>query len=135
MMETLTIGTMAKRTGVKAVTIRYYESIGLLPKPVRTRGNFRSYSVAHCERLGFIRKARALGFALPEVRTLLSLASDNRKKCEDVYRVALEHLNEVERKLAELRALRRELRALMRTCQGGAISDCKIIGALSSRIA
>ena len=69
--EQLTIGNLAKATDTKVETIRYYERIGLLPAPARTRGNYRSYSPEQLDRLSFIRRARGLGFSLPQVRALL----------------------------------------------------------------
>jgi DNA-binding transcriptional MerR regulator len=73
-MARLTIGDLAKRTGTKVETIRYYERIGLLPEPGRTEGNYRSYGSEHLGRLSFIRRARDLGFSLDQVRELLGLA-------------------------------------------------------------
>src|SRR5258707_11737716 len=74
-MDALTIGQLGQATGTKVETIRYYEKIGLLPAPGRTTGNYRSYAAEHLQRLGFIRRARELGFSIEEVRELLKLAA------------------------------------------------------------
>jgi len=126
----LTIGDLGKATGTKIETIRYYERIGLLPKPPRTRGNYRNYGSAELGRLSFIRRARDLGFSIDQVRALLALSDDRQRDCATVDRIAAEHLREVERKLADLAALRRELKAVIDSCEGGTVADCRIIEAL-----
>jgi DNA-binding transcriptional MerR regulator len=93
--EQLTIGALAKATDTKVETIRYYERIGLLPAPARSRGNYRSYSPKQLGRLSFIRRARDLGFSLRQVRELLSLSDQRRRCCEAVDAIAREHLTEV----------------------------------------
>ncbi|MCM8730091.1 helix-turn-helix domain-containing protein [Hephaestia sp. GCM10023244] len=126
----LTIGDLGKATNTKVETIRYYERIGLLPKPPRTAGNYRDYGAAALARLSFVRRARDLGFSLDEVRALLDLADDRRCDCAGIDSIARAHLREVERKLADLAALRRELKAVIDSCQGGIVADCRIIEAL-----
>lgn len=127
------IGALAEATSTKVETVRYYERIGLLPEPGRTGGNYRSYDETHLGRLSFIRRARDLGFTLDQVRTLLGLAESRDSDCCTVDAVAQDHLADIERKISDLRALRRELRDLIGQCKRGAISDCRIIGALSPR--
>ncbi|WP_025031828.1 MerR family transcriptional regulator [Nitratireductor aquibiodomus] len=129
--ENFTIGDLAKATETKVVTIRYYERIGLLPEPERTAGNYRSYSASHLGRLSFIRRARDLGFAIEQVRDLLSLSDQRDRPCEAVDAIACEHLAEVERKIADLQALRRELGSIIDQCGCGTIAECRIIEALS----
>lgn len=126
----LTIGDLGKATKTKVETIRYYERIGLLTAPARTSGNYRSYGERELGRLSFIRRARDLGFALDQVRALLKLSDDRSQDCANVDRIAREHLGEVERKLADLEALRRELNALIDSCDGGSVAQCRIIEAL-----
>ena len=111
--------------------MRYYERIGLLPEPGRTRGNYRSYSGDHLTRLGFIRRARELGFTLDQIRALLGLADHRDNDCRAVDALASEHLAGIEQKIADLSALRRELGELIGQCKQGKIADCRIIGALS----
>jgi Cu(I)-responsive transcriptional regulator len=128
----MTIGDLAKVTGVKIVTIRYYEQAGLLPVPPRTEGNYRTYKPEHLRRLRFIRRLRDLGFTLEQVRDLLRLASDKKQSCDEVDRMTSEHLVTVEAKIRDLQKLASELRRLSRCCQGGGqIAECRIIEALS----
>jgi Cu(I)-responsive transcriptional regulator len=131
MTDTFSIGEMARATSTKVETIRYYERIGLLPSPARTGGNYRAYVRHHLERLSFIRRGRDLGFSLDEVRELLRLSDDRDQSCAEVDRIARLHLIEVERKLADLAALRVELRQLINQCQHGTVAECRIIEALA----
>ena len=128
----LSIGNLAKATGTKVVTIRYYEQIGLLPEPARTEGNYRTYTDEHMRRLRFIRRCRDLGFTLDQVRELLRLSSQENQECAEVDRITAQHLTEIEHKIADLTRLADELRHLSACCQGnGIIADCRIIEALS----
>jgi DNA-binding transcriptional MerR regulator len=129
--EQLTIGDLAKATDTKVETIRYYERVGLLPAPARTRGNYRSYSSVQLGRLSFIRRARGLGFSLSQVRGLLGLSDQRRRSCEAVDAIAREHLAEVDRKIADLVALRRELDSIISQCDHGTVAGCRIIEALT----
>ena len=133
MSASFSVGALARATGTKAETVRYYERIGLLPEPARTGGNYRAYARSHLERLGFIRRARDLGFSLDQVRALLRLADDREQPCAEVDRVARLHLAEVERKVADLVALGNELRQLIDGCHRGTIAECRILDALGSR--
>ncbi len=132
--QQFTIGDLAKATATKVETIRYYERIGLLPAPARTSGNYRSYNPKHLGRLSFLRRARDLGFSLEQVRALLGLSDQRRRSCEAVDRIAREHLAEVDRKIADLKALRRELYSVISQCGHGTVEDCRIIEALSPRL-
>lgn len=129
--HTLSIGELAKATGVKVVTVRYYEKIGLLPEPPRTDGNYRTYGLDHENRLRFIRRCRELGFTLGQVRDLLSLSTLKDDDCAAVDKVATDHLSAVERKIADLERMAGELRRISHCCRGGRIADCQIIEALS----
>ena len=130
--NSLTIGTLAKATGTKVVTVRYYERIGLLPPPARTAGNYRAYEPAHLERLRFIRRCRDLGFTLDQIRELLCLSSQDLPSCEEVDRIAAAHLAETEEKIADLTRLAARLRDIISRCEGvRVIADCRIIEALS----
>src|SRR5215475_5794924 len=124
----LTIGTLARETGVKVVTIRYYEQIGLMPVARRTDGNYRIYSSDHLRRLHFIRRCRDLGFTLDQIRDLLRLSSVKTQACAEVDRIADQHRRTIEKKLADLTRLANELRRLSACCRGkGIIADCRII--------
>jgi Cu(I)-responsive transcriptional regulator len=125
-----TIGDMGRATATKIETIRYYERIGLLPKPRRMTNNYRDYGQAELVRLSFIRRSRDLGFSLDQVRALLGLSDDRSRDCAGIDRIAKEHLLEVERKIADLQALRRELRSVIDSCGGGTVAECRIIEAL-----
>lgn len=125
------IGELAKATATKVETIRYYEQTGLLPAPARTQGNYRSYGGEHLARLSFIRRARDLGFSIEQVRALLDLSDDRARDCATVDQIASEHLREVDRKIADLTALRRELSAVIQSCGGGIVAECRIIEALA----
>jgi Cu(I)-responsive transcriptional regulator len=133
MANIYSIGELATAIDTKVETIRYYERVGLLPKPKRTAGNYRSYEAAHLGRLSFIRRARDLGFSIEEVRNLLGLADQKDRSCETVDAIAREHLADVDRKIADLNELRRELDAIIRRCHRGTIAECRILDALAPR--
>ena len=128
---TFNIGVLAKATGTKVETIRWYERARLLSAPDRTSGNYRVYGAAHLGRLSFIRRARDLGFSLDQIRTLLDIAEQQDRSCETVDAIAREHLEEVDRKIADLQALRRELDSVIGQCRHGRIAECRIIEALA----
>jgi DNA-binding transcriptional MerR regulator len=130
-MDALTIGQLSRATDTKIETIRYYEKIGLLPAPRRTTGNYRSYATEHLQRLGFIRRARELGFSIEDVRELLKLATHGERPCEEVDQLVAHHLEATEQKIAALTRLRRDLRETLNSCQGGRIAECRVIQALS----
>ncbi len=127
----LRIGDLGKATETKVETIRYYERIGLLAAPARTGGNYRAYRAEHLHRLSFIRRARDLGFSIDQVRALLDLSDQKERSCEAVDEIAREHLSEVERKIADLTVLRRELKELIGRCRQGTIAECRIVEALA----
>lgn len=130
-MSEMTIGGLAKATGTKAETIRYYERIGILGNAGRSGGNYRVYGAKELARLSFVRRARDLGFSLDQVRELLDIADDQSRSCGAVDKLAREHLSAVDRKIADLSALRRELGSLLDQCSQGTIADCRIIDALA----
>lgn len=125
------IGTIARRTGCPIETIRFYERIGLLPRPARSVGGHRIYGRAQEQRLVFVRRCRELGFSLDEVRNLLRLVDRRSYSCADVRRMTMAHLDVVRAKLGDLRRLERTLSAIVAQCAGGVTPDCPIIEALS----
>jgi MerR family transcriptional regulator, mercuric resistance operon regulatory protein len=132
----LTIGQLAAKTGVTSETIRFYEREGVIPRAARGgAGRYRRYQVADAERLRFVKRARDLGFSLNEVRELLALATgDADRPCGEVNAIAKTHLRQVNAKIEQLTALRRELNRLIRACDRDvAIADCTLLGALSAR--
>lgn len=125
------IGEAAKETGVPAKTIRYYESIGLLPPPARARNNYRFYGPQDIATLRFIQRARALGFTLKDVAGLLELWRDRKRASADVKALALDHIRAVERRIAELESIRRTLIDLTHRCHGDDRPDCPILDDLA----
>jgi MerR family transcriptional regulator, mercuric resistance operon regulatory protein len=128
----MAIGALSKRTGTNIETIRYYERGGLLPAPPRSAGGYRLYGTDHLKRLNFVRRARALGFSLAEVRKLLTLADQRRRPCAEVRVVAKAHLEDVKAKIADLRQMERVLRDTVARCEAGSGSHCPMIDALST---
>lgn len=126
----LTIGTMAKRTGSKVQTIRYYEQIGLMPEPERTAGGQRRYGGTALDRLAFIRHARDLGFSLGAIRELLDLSDTPDHPCAHVDAIAHRQLKAVEARLIRLEALRTELNRMISQCAGGVVADCRVLEVL-----
>jgi len=130
-MDGLSIGQLGRATGTTVETIRYYEKIGLLPAPIRTAANYRVYAERHVQLLGFIRRARELGFSIEDIRELMELASHREAPCADADGLAARHLETTERKIEALKRLRRELRDTLASCEGGRIAECRVIQALS----
>ncbi len=126
----LGIGALSRGTGVNIETIRYYERIGILPPPPRSRGGHRVYSVDHMKRLAFVRRSRELGFSLQEVRGLLGLVDGGEVTCDQVKTMTLGHLDEVRQRIADLRRMERVLREMAATCEGGNVPECPIIDTL-----
>jgi MerR family mercuric resistance operon transcriptional regulator len=127
----LSIGALSKRTGCNVETIRYYERLTLLPRPARTAGGHRAYSVEHLRRLRFVRRARELGFTLDEVRALLRLAGGSESSCAQVRELATVHLASVRAKIADLRTMERVLAETVRRCQHNEKPGCPLLKALS----
>jgi DNA-binding transcriptional MerR regulator len=132
MME-IAIGELARRTGVKVPTIRYYEQEGLVPVPARTEGQQRRYGAAAVARLNFIRHARELGFEVAAVRELLALSEDPNRPCAEVDGIARRHVEDIDRRIARLVALRRELQRSLDACGNGLVGDCRVIEALADQ--
>jgi len=114
---TMKIGDLSRDHGVPVETIRYYEREKLLPPPERTASNYRVYAPAHADRLRFIVNCRALDMTLDEIRALLSFHDAPGDDCSEVTRLLDRHLGHVSRRVAELRRLERQLRALRRACR------------------
>ena len=125
------IGEASKATGVSAKMIRHYESIGLIPEADRRDSNYRDYGAGDVHRLGFIRRARDLGFSIDEIRDLLRLWADRRRSSRDVKALALSHLAELDAKIALLNEMRSTLAHLADCCDGGDRPDCPIIESLA----
>jgi Cu(I)-responsive transcriptional regulator len=128
----LNIGEAARASGVTAKMVRHYESIGLLPPARRTEAGYRQYGMDDVRILQFIHRGRALGFSLDQIAGLLALWRDKQRASADVRRLALEHIDELDRKIAELEAMKRTLAALASSCHGDARSDCPILDDLAA---
>jgi MerR family transcriptional regulator, copper efflux regulator len=127
----MNIGEASAASSVSAKMIRYYESIGLIPGASRTPSGYRVYSREDVHRLRFIRRARDLGFSVEQMAALLALWSDRSRASADVKRIALEHIEELERKAREIEAMAGTLRHLADHCQGDRRPHCPIIDDLS----
>lgn len=131
MVKILAIGGLAQATGVKVPTIRYYESIGLLPTPLRTQGNRRHYDGSSVQRLKFIKHARELGFEIEAIRALLMLQEAPDQSCAAADVIARARLSEVDRRLASLTALKIELERMIKGCSQNRVEDCRVIEVLA----
>ncbi|SHF20737.1 MerR family transcriptional regulator, mercuric resistance operon regulatory protein [Ruegeria intermedia] len=124
------IGALSRETGVNIETIRYYEKIGLMPRPDRTPGGNRQYTHDHLKRLSFIRKSRDLGFSIAEIRSLLGMVDQHEVSCGEVHRMTLQHLAAVRDKIAALRKLETVLEAMAAKCARGDVPACPVIDTL-----
>lgn len=125
------IGEAARRSGVSAKMIRYYESLGLLKPAKRTAGGYRIYDDSDLHTLRFVRRARDLGFSIDEIERLLGLWQNRRRSSADVRQVARAHLADLDRRIEELQAMRRTLERLIDHCHGDHRPDCPILDDLA----
>jgi MerR family copper efflux transcriptional regulator len=121
------IGRAAQISGITAKMVRHYESLGLIPKAARTVGDYRVYSANDLHALRFIRRARGLGFSMKEIGGLLGLWRNQRRASEQVKRLALKHVADLDRKIGELQSMRATLANLAKHCHGDARPDCPIL--------
>jgi Cu(I)-responsive transcriptional regulator len=124
---TLNIGEAAARSGVSAKMVRHYESLGLLPQVKRTDSGYRQYGEKEVHTLRFIRRARDLGFGMAEIAELLKLWQNRRRSSAAVKRIALEHVADLERRIAEMTAMKQTLQRLVSCCHGDDRPDCPIL--------
>lgn len=127
----MSIGALSRLTGVKVTTIRFYESVGLMPAPPRSEGDRRLYGSEHQRRLAFIKHARDLGFEMDDIRTLLELADRPDMPCGQADTIARSHLAAVEEKVASLKLLRDELLRMIDSCERGRVASCRVIESLA----
>ncbi|WP_089172968.1 helix-turn-helix domain-containing protein [Bosea sp. AS-1] len=125
------IGELARRSGVKVPTIRYYEQVGLLPAPPRTQGQQRRYDESHASRLVFVRYARELGFEVEAIRELLAMSAKPEQSCAEVDEIARRHIAESDQRVEHLSKLRAELMRTVEECERGRVRECRVIGTLA----
>jgi MerR family transcriptional regulator, copper efflux regulator len=130
--RSMNIGEAAQASGVTAKMIRHYESIGLIGAAQRTGAGYRVYDEQDLRVLQFIHRARALGFSLDQIRDLLALWQDKNRASADVRALAKQHIDELNRKIAELESMRRTLEHLAASCHGDARSACPILDDLAA---
>ncbi len=131
-MDSMNIGDAARASRVSAKMIRHYEAIGLIGAARRTDAGYRVYANQDVQVLQFIHRARALGFSLDQIRDLLALWQDKGRASADVRALAREHIGELNRKIAEMEAMRRTLERLAASCHGDSRSDCPILDDLAA---
>jgi len=128
--EGMPIGQLSRLSGVNIETIRFYERAKMLPPPPRTPGGHRVYDTTHLRTLGFIRRARELGFSLEEIRMLIWLGGPERATCRNVRQIAARHLEGIRAKLNDLQKLERLLATTVAQCSGRSVPDCPVIDIL-----
>ena len=130
-MRATTIGGLAKASGVKVTTIRYYESIGLIDPPDRSDGGQRLYEKNAIERMNFIRHARDLGFSLDAVRELIALSSNRERSCAEIDEIARRHAADIRHRIKRLKALEREMERMIKSCSVDKVADCRVLAVLA----
>lgn len=130
MPPAFSIGTLAAMSGVKIETIRYYERIGIMPKPPRSAAGYRRYTSEHLSRLIFIRRGRELAFSLEALCGLLRLVDGHTHTCAEGRALALEHLGDIRAKIADLKRLERAMAEIATRCSGERVPDCALIDTL-----
>jgi MerR family copper efflux transcriptional regulator len=128
----MNIGQAARQTGLSSKKIRHYETIGLLKNATRSASGYRVYDENDLHVLRFIKRARSLGFALGQIKTLLSLWQDRKRASKNVKALAEQHINELEARIAELSQMREVLEHLAQNCSGDQRPDCPILSELAA---
>lgn len=126
----MNIGEAAHASGISTKMIRYYEQIGLIPKASRTGGGYRVYKNSEVDMLRFIKRARNLGFSMPEIGELLSLWQDQHRMSANVKQIAQAHILELEQKIENMQDMLNTLQALVNSCAGDQQPDCPILADL-----
>ncbi len=128
----MNIGHAAKLSGLPAKTIRFYEEEGLIAPARRSANGYRDYSESDVHKLGFLQRARSLGFSLEDCRALLALYEDRARASADVKRLAQDHIAAIDSKIAALNEMRSTLGHLIEACHGDSRPDCPILASLAS---
>jgi len=132
-MDTLTIGQVAKQAAVHVETLRYYERCGLVARPRRSAANYRLYPRETVRQLRFVKRAQALGFSLQEIKALLSLRAGSKARCAEVRERARAKIDDIDRKIQSLAAMRKALAKLVAECAAGRpVAECPILDALEA---
>lgn len=133
-MESLTIGKIAKRSDVGIETIRFYEREGLIDDPPRRASGYRQYPSDTVDRIRFIRRAKELGFSLKEIKELLKLKVTTVATCDQVKKRAESKIEDIQHKILTLQRMKKALKKLNAACSGkGSVSECPILEALEKR--
>lgn len=127
----MNIGEAARTSGVPAKTIRYYESIGLIPAASRSESGYRSFGQMDIDTLRFVQRARSLGFSVKDVARLLDLWRNRSRESSRVKALATEQIGEIDRKIVQLRSMRDTLQQLAEQCHGDDRPDCPILDGLA----
>ena len=128
--KAFTIGGLSKKTGVNIETIRYYEKIGVMPKPQRSEGGNRLYDTEQVKRLSFIRRSRELGFSLDEIRELLRLVDEKTFTCAEIAALSQKHLDDIRAKIKDLRKIERHMKDMLSQCSRERTPDCATLDTL-----
>lgn len=128
----MNIRDASERSGVTAKTIRYYEQIGLTPKPERQANGYRSYADRDVETLRFVNRARKLGFSLRDISDLLALWQDTERSSAEVKALVGQHIDDLDQRIADMKAVRRVLHSLSQQCNGDNRPDCPILDDLAA---
>ncbi|MGB8812614.1 MAG: Cu(I)-responsive transcriptional regulator [Paracoccaceae bacterium] len=128
----MNISEVAAKAGLPAKTIRYYEDIGLI-RPMRTDNGYRAFRDSDLHKLAFLGRARSLGFSIKDCRTLLALYEDRGRASADVKAIARDHLERIEAKIVELRAMQDTLSTLVASCAGDQRPECPILNDLAEQ--
>ena len=127
----MNIRDAAAQSELAPKTIRYYESVGLIQSPARTAGGYRDYGEADVQTLRFVARARGLGFSVAQVAELLSLYNDRDRTSADVKAITMAHIDDIDRKMAELESMKNTLSHLVHMCHGDDRPDCPILDDLA----
>jgi MerR family copper efflux transcriptional regulator len=126
----MNIGEAAKRSGINAKLIRHYESIAIIPKASRSEGGYRTYTESDVHILTFVKKSRALGFSMKEIKRLVSLWRNKSRASSEVKTMAIKHVQHMEQKILELQEMVKTIKHLSRNCHGDDRPECPILNEL-----
>ncbi len=129
----MNIGQAAKMSGINAKLIRHYESVGIIPKASRSEAGYRTYSETDVNILSFVKRSRNMGFSMKEIKKLVGLWRNKTRASSEVKSLATKHIDEMEKKIAELQGMVKSLKHLAKCCHGDQRPDCPILDDLASQ--